>query len=282
MKWVGTMKFRNAKRLLFLSFSRFNMEMAIKVTLKATLILLLPYGFSMIVYPIYQGGYSNLHMVWREWQTLNAGVIAYFAAALIYYAGKFESDRHLKAKSVIDRALLSRGLLSLHDYCDFHISYFISAVNEFRLPEKDLPAVDDIVYNTLSASIASSKSEISSVLYFILQDLELIRLRSGKVKSIIETQLKREPVLNKSHIDYAYSLVCIALSVRKSSSSLLNYARGISVNVSHINDDEVLALTIQNPIYINRIKEYLARNNKSLDSYVKQFADIRLENPIEH
>lgn len=276
------MKLRSANRLISRFFSRFNMQTIIQNALKASLLLLLPYIISMVFYPLYQGGYSNLHMVWREWQTLNAGVIAYFAAALIYYAGKLDSDRHLKAQRAIDRALLSRGLLAVHDYCDECISYFMPVVNEFKLPERELPDVDDIIYDTLSASIASSKSEISSVLYFMLQDIELIRRRSSTAQSLARSHLRVKPPLNTSHINYIYSLVCIALSVRKSSSSLLSYARGISSDVSNIDDDEVLFLAISNPSDIAKVKEYLSANKKSLDSFVKQFADVRLENPIEH
>jgi hypothetical protein len=77
------------------------------------------YGFSVLIYPWFVPGSNWVHVqaVWDRWQTLNAGVLAFFASLVALKIARANADDQQKRDFFAAKAFLPQTLTGLMQYC---------------------------------------------------------------------------------------------------------------------------------------------------------------------
>lgn len=219
------------------------------------------YICSMVIHPLYIGGFNTLMETWSEWQTFNAGMIAILAAVISGYialkldksarqreavninASRQNEKRKLRAeKKAIDEqrhreliaasAFLPASLILINDYVDdvskkLLRSYAANKTNndmDLRryIDEVKGLSVPDGYQGVFKECITLATPDVSEHLVYILVHLQVF---SSRIES-----------LNPNHLGYSYLEEMLVDSIRfqLKIDSLFDFARkGLAVKELH-------------------------------------------------
>lgn len=76
------------------------------------------YLYSMIIHPLIHGGWKNTHEVWAYWQSLNVGILAFFASVIAFNTARYNANNQRARELIAARAFLPHALSDLSAYLE--------------------------------------------------------------------------------------------------------------------------------------------------------------------
>lgn len=244
------------------------------------------YICSMVIHPLYIGGFNTLMETWSEWQTFNAGMIAILAAVISGYialkldksarqreavninASRQNEKRKLRAeKKAIDEqrhreliaasAFLPASLILIDDYVDDVSKKLLRsyAVNKNNIDEVKGLSVPDGYQGVFKECITLATPDVSEHLVYILVHLQVF---SSRIES-----------LNPDLLGYSYLEEMLVDSIRfkMKIDSLFDFARkGLAVKELHRDVESYYSR-------ISRLLDYQVIINRGDSELIDKFVD---------
>lgn len=99
-------------------------------------LVLASYFASMVIYPLIKSGFDWNHtqLVWKEWQTFNAGIIALLSSVIAYFVLEVSADKQRERNFSAAKAFLPEALSELSRYCKSYGPILAELSEHFRGP----------------------------------------------------------------------------------------------------------------------------------------------------
>lgn len=209
----------------------------VKVIQLFGLIFLVVYCYSMFVHPFLESGFNWRYVqgVWRDWQSLNMGFLAFISSYTIFMVSKQSNTLKHQKEQLAARALLPQALSEL-------LSYFVDCAHMVDIAWQHMsydkgssrigftnrcPIVPEKVWEIFKLCMQVSDPKIGNYLAEILVDIQVNHSRMKELYSQLSD--KNGIRLNKTDlIVYAYALGKLYVMV----DNTFNYSRGESDSIS--------------------------------------------------
>ncbi|PCM43773.1 hypothetical protein CPA50_15575 [Marinobacter sp. ANT_B65] len=194
--------------------------------------LVIFYVYGMTIHPLFNGagGWSNLHKVWMDWQTLNVGVLAFISSLIAFNISKHHANQQREREFIAAKSFLPEALSEL-------VAYFKSSaivLNEAWWKAKDdssrkkgplqsdTPQLPENYKEIFSRCISLAPPDVSVYLSYILMRLQV---HNARITGLFEDFQPNSTmsVLPVNVISYIYSLGELQALANK----IFDYARGI-------------------------------------------------------
>lgn len=189
------------------------------------------YVFCMFVYPFHKGEWKYVHDVWKDWQSLNVGILAVVASVIAFYISRYHENGKREREFVAAKAFLPHALSELTGYCKScsvvlreaysHLDSDATKPKPISVPPLILP---QSLNDTFSRCIASADREVGAYLANILIKLQI---NHSRLRELQETfgRSSEQFWLPGTVMSYVYSLGELQALVNK----IFGFARSIEI-----------------------------------------------------
>ncbi|WP_028448384.1 hypothetical protein [Chitinibacter tainanensis] len=192
-----------------------------------SLIAALAYICCMLIYPFYVGGWQTAHAVWYDWQTFNAGILAYFSTLILFSISRYHSLQQRRRELIAARSLLSNALAALTEHNKKCAKIILEGYKHLSPTESHKstsslqpPQIPNEHLSTFEKCIILANPQISERLAEILRELQKINSRLDDFMSFSEAE---DTPLN---LDYINATLIRLGIVQVMINELFPYSRG--------------------------------------------------------
>lgn len=192
------------------------------------------YIYSMVVYPFFNGGFSQLMATWKYWESFNAAMIALFSALVVYFATKIDEMRMREIERIRHKAILSLHLSLLCDFTQAAFAYIVECKKrivpiDYQVPnyviEAEPIALPKIDYGTIEFLSESTKYLDRDVALRISMTILDLQVFQSRIKSLDDRINGRDRITFYTKNSFL-NFMLDAMIISKNALSLFSYARG--------------------------------------------------------
>lgn len=148
------------------------------------------YGVSMIVAPWFFGGWAYVQSVWREWQTLNASLLAFVSSVIALNISRLQANKQRERQFVAAKAFLPHALSELVAYFKASADLLHAAWEHIGDPARPLPVpacpeLPKSYRETFSRCIETADPDVGAYLADILVHLQVHHARLSDVSNFL-------------------------------------------------------------------------------------------------
>ncbi|WP_027468596.1 hypothetical protein [Deefgea rivuli] len=194
-----------------------------------SLIAALAYVFCMLIYPFFVGGWKTAHAAWYDWQTFNAGILAYFSTLILFYISRYHALQQQRREFIAARSFLPHALSELTQYLK-ECASLLSKASQFidnnreQKPEflLDLKSPEKYI-QTFEKCIALAQPQFS---VYLSQILIRLQINQTRLEGVSESIYGRNHLLiTKRNINsYFFRLAELQCLIN----AIFAYSRGMS------------------------------------------------------
>jgi len=194
-------------------------------------ILFIAYVFGMLLYPLFEGGFSwdHLHSVWNNWQALNVGILAFLSSIIAFSISRFNANKQRERNFIAARAFLPEALSELAKY--FRSSADLLKEAWDRVDTKSakspltntVPELPNSYKKVFSRCIQYAEPEVAEFLAYILMRLQI---HHSRIEGLGQSFRKNHTMINMSGniISYLYRLAELQALIGR----IFDFARGLN------------------------------------------------------
>lgn len=145
------------------------------------------YITSMIVYPLYVGGWGNLQSTLYTWQSLNVGILAFSSTVILFYVSTISSrDKELQNLKAC-RAMLVLALSNLSEFLEQSVDLLLKMnqhgdgryyIGNMELKDfKDFPILESYNLDLIKECIKFAKKDDAAHLASLLTFFQIFKAR---------------------------------------------------------------------------------------------------------
>lgn len=155
---------------------------------------ILVYIASMLIFPLIASGgnLEYLHGVWHNWQTLNAGILAFLAALVGLYLARLNAEEYRQRKLSAAKAFLPNTLSDLNTYFKCSADFYVNIWDKSKLLSSDCTAsfLSVLPLNSIeifSRCVEYGDSDFSKYITYILNRLQIHHSRITGIEDIADS-----------------------------------------------------------------------------------------------
>lgn len=234
-------------------------------------LLFVIYLFSMFLFPLIAGGWQNLMPTWKNWETFNGAMIAFFSAGVFFMAARWKQmEEHIlqrlryRSAMVFHMSKLCRYCIDCFHYVSECRRTYLSNPNggqEKTYPK--LPEFDENIIDLLSQASPYMDKPVATKICKIILDLQIMQSNLSE----IDDALNGKGRIQYSYIDRDFlKKMSWSLILLKNVNSLFHYARDFeATGFSDVDYNDALGmvnygLLISAPDSLYLHKEYTTRD----------------------
>lgn len=189
------------------------------------------YFYSMFVHPFF-GGQKNcidldyVQKVWKVWQPLNVGVLAFTSSYIIFLAATFSEEAKRSRAFRADRAMLPHALSEIVHYTENGMDYVRSVGLRINAGSNDVmrspPELPNFYKDVFRKCIGTADEDDGEYLAGIIVRMQIINSRLRKVSKASPHRLKEEGI----DFDKVKSLMCDLAEIYAMVANFFPFARG--------------------------------------------------------
>ncbi len=176
-----------------------------------------------------------------KWQTLLAGVIAFFASLIVFMSAVISDFKDRKSRLFVSRAFLSHSLSDLNVYLQKCIKSYFEILIKFKLEnynpgllDNKISYVNKDVYDDIRIVMGHADKDVSNILKGLVSDLQIVSSRLSNL--YWEYGEEQADGIGE---DYIYSCIYSTAYLSALVGRLYKYSRTGVMDVGHISYQEI-------------------------------------------